>query len=95
MNGEFTMPITILEAAAMAMAGDCCCGLRNDDGTCCFSDRARDVFAAIAEAGGPTLDECEAIARGDAVVNKSFARKAIEAIHAEEQRLKQDATWPL
>lgn len=79
--------MTVLEATAIAMAGDCCCNIRNDDGTCCMSDRARDVFAAMATVGGPTLDQCEAIARGDAVVTTRLARKAIEVLHAEEERL--------
>jgi hypothetical protein len=85
------MPITVLEAAAMALAGDCCCGIRNDDGTCCFSDRAREVFAAISAAGGPTLDECEAIARGDAVVSKArqgdMTRKEVSRFRFATQKL--------
>jgi hypothetical protein len=59
---------TVLQAAAMAMAGDCCCGLFNQNGECCMSDRARELFAAIAKVGGPTLEQCEAVARGDAKV---------------------------
>jgi hypothetical protein len=62
------MDSAVLQAAAMAMAGDCCCGLRDNDGMCRMSDRARDVFAAVAAIGGPTLEQCEAIASGKAKV---------------------------
>lgn len=80
--------MTVLQAVAYAMAGDGqCCGIHNDDGTCCMTDSAREVFAAIADVGGPTLSEIEAIARGDAAVTLRGARKAIETLHAEEDRL--------
>lgn len=49
----------------MAMAGeDGCCSQRGDSAECCMSDRAREVFAAIESAGGPSLEQIERIARG-------------------------------
>lgn len=54
---------TILEAAAQAMSEGCCQMFTN--GECCMSGRAREVFTAINEVGGPSLEECEAIARGE------------------------------
>lgn len=57
---------TVLAAAAMACAGEGqCCQVLNEDGTCCMTERTREIFAAIELAGGPSLEQCEAIARGD------------------------------
>lgn len=55
---------TVLEAAAQAMSEGCCLMFQN--GECCMSERARQLFTAINEVGGPSLEECEAIARGEA-----------------------------
>lgn len=54
---------TVLEAAAQAMSEGCCLMFQN--GECCMSGRAREVFTAMNEVGGPSLEECEAIARGE------------------------------
>jgi len=54
---------TVLAAAADAMSEGCCQMFQ--DGECCMSGRAREVFTAINEVGGPSLEECEAIARGE------------------------------
>lgn len=65
---DITMPrptrATVLEAAAHALAGGDCCTFTTD-GECCMSERARQLFAAMNEVGGPSLEECEAIARGE------------------------------
>lgn len=55
---------SVLEAAAMAMAGDGCCSMRGANDECCMSDNARGVFRAIHDAGGPTLEQIEAWAAG-------------------------------
>jgi hypothetical protein len=33
-----------------------------------MTDKARQVFEMMAAAGGPTLEQCEAIARGEMIV---------------------------
>jgi len=65
-------PLTILEAAADAMADGCCQIFQ--DGECCMSGRAREVFTAINRAGGPSLEECEAIARGEITLTRKQPR---------------------
>lgn len=55
---------TVLAAAAHALAGGDCCTFTTD-GECCMSERARQLFTAMNEVGGPSLEECEAIARGE------------------------------
>jgi hypothetical protein len=55
--------LTILESVADALADGCCQMFTN--GECCMSDRAREMFTAMNQVGGPSLEECEAIARGD------------------------------
>lgn len=57
----------ILQAVAHALA-DGCCGLPEPNGECCMTDRARSVFAALEAAGGPSLAQCEAWARGDYLI---------------------------
>lgn len=58
--------MTVLEAAAMAMAGeDGCCSVRGDLGECCMTGNARKVFEAIQNSGGPSLEQIEALARGE------------------------------
>ena len=69
-------PLTILEAAADAMADGCCQIFQ--DGECCMSGRAREVFTAINRVGGPSLEECEAIARGEVKLMPVRARTAME-----------------
>jgi hypothetical protein len=54
--------MTVLQAVAMALSGDCCCQEFNDDGTCCMTEKAIEVFAAMERAGGPSLADCEAFA---------------------------------
>jgi hypothetical protein len=66
-------PDDLLQVVAKAMAGENgCCGLWDPDGRCCMTASAKRVFAAIADYGGPTLKECEAVARGDARVMADF-----------------------
>lgn len=53
---------SLLQIIARAMAGDgMCCGIVNNDGSCCMTDRAREVLTEIAVNGGPTLEEMEAV----------------------------------
>ncbi len=60
---------SVLEAVANACAGEDGCIQCVDDGAaCCMTDMARECFRLMAAAGGPTLDQCEAIARGEMVV---------------------------
>jgi len=66
-------PLTILESAADALADGCCC-LMFTNGECCMSARAREVFTAINRAGGPSLEECEAIARGEITLTRKQPR---------------------
>jgi hypothetical protein len=61
----------ILQAVALAMADNCCCGLLEPNGECCMSDRARDVFAALEDAGGPSLAQCEGLAAGSLELRQS------------------------
>ena len=39
-----------------------------------MSARAREVFTAINRAGGPSLEECEAIARGEITLTRKRPR---------------------
>jgi hypothetical protein len=61
---------SVLEAAAAACAGEenGCCDVREPGEPCCMTDRARFVFKMIEAAGGPSLEQIEAIARGELVV---------------------------
>lgn len=63
---------SVLAAAADACAGeDGCCGCFDDKTKeCCMTPQAREVFARIEAAGGPSLAQCEAISRGELVVAK-------------------------
>lgn len=64
---------SVLAAAANACAGeDGCCQCYDDETKeCCMTDNARRVFELVAAAGGPTLEQCEAIARGELFVAKA------------------------
>lgn len=61
---------SVLAAVAVACAGEdgCCRCFDDDTKTCCMTDQARRVFDLMAAAGGPTLEQCEAIARGEMIV---------------------------
>lgn len=61
---------SVLEAAAVGCAGEesGCCDVREAGEPCCMTDTARYVFEMIEAAGGPSLEQCEAIAKGDMVV---------------------------
>jgi hypothetical protein len=58
---------SVLEAAAAACAGedDGCCEVREPGEPCCMTEKARLVFKMIEAAGGPSLEQIEAIARGE------------------------------
>ena len=57
---------SVLAAAADACSGEDGCYQCVEPGEpCCMTDMARKVFEQIALAGGPTLEQCEAIARGE------------------------------
>jgi hypothetical protein len=68
---------SVLEAAAVACAGEDngCCDVREPGGECCMTDQARFVFKMIEAAGGPSLEEIEAIARGELVVARIIQRE--------------------
>jgi hypothetical protein len=59
---------SVLQAAAVGAAGEDGCCMLGDDGQCCMQDNARFIFEHIAAAGGPTLEQCEALARGEFVL---------------------------
>lgn len=60
---------SVLAAVADACAGqDGCCACVEEGEPCCMTDQAREVFKQMEKAGGPSLDQCEAIARGELVV---------------------------
>lgn len=57
---------SVLAAVADACAGENgCCHCVPAGEPCCMTDRARAVFVMIEAAGGPSLAQCEAIARGE------------------------------
>jgi len=58
------MTSDILQAVAQHLANDACCGI-TEGGECCMTPQAREVFTAMNRLGGPSLAECEAIARGE------------------------------
>lgn len=69
---------SVLDAAAMGMADpDGCCDMRDANGECCMADRAREVFKRIADAGGPSLEHAEALARGEVILARPVATEAI------------------
>lgn len=73
--------MNILQAVAIALAGDCCCQIYDDDGSCCMTDKAKEVFAAMEAAGGPSLADCEAFAE-----LKNFNdQPALGAMHKRKQ----------
>ena len=52
---------SLLQVIAQAMAGDgMCCQIFSEDGSCCMTDRAKEVLDEIALNGGPTLMDMEA-----------------------------------
>lgn len=63
---------SVLEAAAIGAAGEDsgCCQVYNADGSCCMTENARYIFKLIDAAGGPSLEQCEALARGDLILSK-------------------------
>lgn len=58
---------SVLDAACMGMA-DGCCNVREPNGECCMAERIREQFHLIEAAGGPSLEQCEALARGELVL---------------------------
>lgn len=84
----------ILEVVAVASAGDPgCCGQHNSDGRCCMTRVAREIFQAMANAGGPSLEQCQALVSGEArivpagvtVPNRDELADAYEIISEVEQ----------
>lgn len=62
---------SVLEAATAGCCGENgCCQCVEDGAECCMTDQAREVFEMIEAAGGPPLEQIEAIARGELIVAK-------------------------
>lgn len=58
------MPDDLLEAVAVAMAGENgCCEIRDADGRCCHTQNAREIFKVIGDRTGLTLEWLEGAER--------------------------------
>lgn len=58
---------SVLEAACSG-ASDGCCDVRELNGECCMAAGVREQFRLIEAAGGPSLEQCEALACGELVI---------------------------
>jgi hypothetical protein len=72
---------SVLEAACSGASADGCCDLREPNGECCMAASVREQFRLIETAGGPSLEQCEAIARGELVLAKVYEGTAIARGH--------------
>lgn len=69
--------VSVLAAAADACAGeDGCCQCVDEGEPCCMTERAKAVFEQIHAAGGPSLEECEAIRKGELILVRPYKMEA-------------------
>lgn len=80
---------SVLAAAANGCAGeDGCCQCVEPGEPCCMTSGARRVFELIEGAGGPSLEQCEAIAEGKmCVVSADLLPKVLNNASAHAQAL--------